>query len=422
MLRSGLLSFILLISSVVCLAQTAKHEKKLQKAKDLLEKNEVSKSLETLEELTEEAPGYGAAWDELSKLKMGIYYYRLSKQKEEKSIANFSIKNADGTASSLSKNDSLMQVMQLLMDELKPSKLAYNDMIKTMRTATLVCDDAESSAMLLRNFLVDPKVDTAVSEKAKELFSQAEEEFRNNNFGKAAELYQKAIDVQPDYFKASLYLGDSYYGMHNYLEAINYFKRAIERFPTMLEPRKYLSDAYSGEGLYKEAIEEGIKALCVYPDVNMLTKVRQLMYEHERKRTPGPIKRYVFPFGNERSAGEIYGDGKEDKKLKMLKKEAAHWEYYMAAGTNLKDNYTKEGINRTNQGQRYLEIACWEEMLKFSKAPELELARSMQAIGMLDCYVFITCFHQDFYPQFKDFASTNSEKIKLYFEKSGQSY
>jgi hypothetical protein len=308
------------------------------------------------------------------------------------------------------------------MDELKPSKLAYNDMIKTMRTATLVCDDAESSAMLLRNFLVDPKVDTAVSEKAKELFSQAEEEFRNNNFGKAAELYQKAIDVQPDYFKASLYLGDSYYGMHNYLEAINYFKRAIDRFPTMLEPRKYLSDAYSGEGLYKEAIEEGIKALCVYPDVNMLTKVRQLMYEHERKRTPGPIKRYVFPFGNERSAGEIYGDGKEDKKLKMLKKEAAHWEYYMAAGTNLKGNYTKEGINRTNQGQRYLEIACWEEMLKFSKAPELELARSMQAIGMLDCYVFITCFHQDFYPQFKDFASTNSEKIKLYFEKSGQSY
>jgi tetratricopeptide (TPR) repeat protein len=296
--------------------------------------------------------------------------------------------------------------------------MAYRSMINTMRNATLNCNNAESSSMLLRNFLVDPKVDTAVNDAAKEMFNQAEKQFQSNNFGKAAELYQKAIDIQPNYFKASLYLGDSYYAMKNYREAINYFKRSVESFPTMLEPRKYLSDAYNGEGLYNKAIEEGINALCIYPDQNMYIKVRDLIARHENKLLPRQLVRVVYPISKETSSGEIPGEFTDEEQSKLLKKQADYWEYYSAAGKNLKDKFDTKGINSSNNGERYLELACWKEMLKYSQAPELETARKMKALGMLDCYVFITCFHHDIYDQYHDFASLNKEKIKSYFEKA----
>ena len=39
----------------------------------------------------------------------------------------------------------------------------------------------------------------------------------------------------------------------------------------------------------------------------------------------------------------------------------------------------------------------------------------MNELGYLDCYVFITLFHQDIYGQFADFVSREPEKIRKYF-------
>ncbi|MEI8202030.1 MAG: hypothetical protein WCH34_03405 [Bacteroidota bacterium] len=59
----------------------------------------------------------------------------------------------------------------------------------------------------------------------------------------------------------------------------------------------------------------------------------------------------------------------------------------------------------------------WEQMLANSTDPSLEQARQMMKEGFLDCYVFINCFHIDFYDQFLDFVSKNKERIIDYFQK-----
>src|SRR5690606_35572773 len=112
-----------------------------------------------------------------------------------------------------------------------------------------------------------------VSSKAIKFFNKAEEEFKNKNYNKAGEYYQRAIEYQPDFYKALLYLGDTYYFMNNYIEAINKFKQCSEKYPHFLEPRKYLVDAYRKEGLYDKSYEEAIEAVLVYPDLSMFAKM-----------------------------------------------------------------------------------------------------------------------------------------------------
>ena len=39
----------------------------------------------------------------------------------------------------------------------------------------------------------------------------------------------------------------------------------------------------------------------------------------------------------------------------------------------------------------------------------------MQKMGYLDCYVFISLFHHDLYPAFKDFVLLHPDKVEKYF-------
>jgi hypothetical protein len=55
-------------------------------------------------------------------------------------------------------------------------------------------------------------------------------------------------------------------------------------------------------------------------------------------------------------------------------------------------------------------------MLGKASATEFETARQMQEKGFLDCYVFINCFHNDFYQQYKHFVANNREHINKYFD------
>jgi uncharacterized protein YjaG (DUF416 family) len=57
----------------------------------------------------------------------------------------------------------------------------------------------------------------------------------------------------------------------------------------------------------------------------------------------------------------------------------------------------------------------WEEMLRSETHKDLETAKQMQKLGYLDCYTFLTCFHDDFYQQYKHFVKNNKKKVRRYY-------
>jgi len=281
-----------------------------------------------------------------------------------------------------------------------------------MRQATLVSIDAARSSQWLRVFFIDPEVDTAVSKKALKYFNDAEKEFEAKNYASAAKLYKRAVDEQPDFYKASLYMGDAFYFMGNYTEAIKSFKAAVEKFPNLLEPRKYLTDAYSKEHLFDKALEEAIHTMSVYPDVSMYMKLDDAAYLNNKTLGMKWIPRGVFPNRIVPDSSDILYKDPNSKPA------TAPWTYYQAALASVKDYCNDKGVivkQNSLTESKYLEVYSWEQMLKNSSDPILDNAKQMQKDGYLDCYVLITCFHYDFYDQYTDFVSNNQKKIDEYY-------
>jgi tetratricopeptide (TPR) repeat protein len=408
-------TFYFLTASIV-FAQSNPIDKKMAKAHDLIDKGKIADADEYMVKLLEENPGYGAGWDYLCKIR--YKEYQDSKLSDNILGGNVTIttKNKDGKIEK-AENDSLAKMVMEMLNNVKPSKVAYNKYIYTMRKAILVSDDAFASSSRLRNYFIDKEIDTLVSKKALKYFNDAEEEFGKKNYDNAAKLYKRAIDEQPDFYKAFLYLGDCFYFTGNYVDAISSFKHATEKFPFLLEPRKYLIDSYVKQHLYSEALNESIYAMAVYPDQSIVIKLEDAAYQNNKKINFKWTPRNVFP--NKIIADSAKANLNEYKNPKEpIAKQP--WTFYQNALPLIKNFCDKQGlIIKPNSltKSKYLEIYSWEEMLKNSTDPILEEARKMQKDGYLDCYVMVTCYHFDFYDQYNDFVSKNRDKVIEYYKK-----
>lgn len=403
--------------SGVALSQTTQLDKKMQAVHDLVEKDKLDDASKELEQLLDENPTYGAGWDYLVKIRTEQYK---NSQVSEKVLGNISVstttKDKDGNDVPMD-NDSIAQNLKAFLSTFKPSIKAYNKYVYTLRLATLHARDAYYSSMYLRSIFVDQAVDTAVSKEALGYFQDAEEAFSKKDFTTAIKLYQRSIEAQPDFYKARLYIGDSYYAMQNYVEASKYFKEAIATQPNQLEPRKFLVDAYSHESLYADATREAIEALLVYPDCDLMLKLDDAAYLDNKKVAIQWTPRTIFPNTNKEPAETDINSYIPDS-TKMIPKEP--WTFYREAGDKIKPFCNDKGIvieSNSLTDTKYMEIYSWEYMLAHSQDASLQEAHKMQNAGFLDCYVMVTCFHFDFYDQYKDFASKNKERIREYFNR-----
>ncbi len=396
---------ILISGHIPLFAQDAKLDKKIKKAETYMADGKYEKAEEKLKKLTEANPQYGKAWDALTKSILLRY-----EQQKRKPALSYTITTTNKAGEEL-ENDSLTNVLADLLNGAMSGKLTLNRAKYTMRKALANCNDAYMTSIYLRNYMIDTPKDTAVDDKARSFYEEAEVEFQKKNYAEAAKLYQKALEIEPQYYQASLYLGDAYYYMEYFMQAAQKFEEAIEKFPNELEPRKYLVDALMEEGLYEKALEEAIKAVEVYPDLIVMVKLRNAAYASGKKINVKWTPRPVLP--NSLSAKTGYMASSADEAIYGK----APWGFYEDALAKVKDDCNELGIieQSSKTDERYLEVFSWVEMLKNSDAPELDEAREMQKRGFLDCYVLVTCFHYDFYDQYIDFVKANPGKVKSYF-------
>lgn len=381
----------------------------------LLDQKKYKDADESLEKLLTEYPDFGKGWDVLSRLRFKEY-------KDAKAMDGIfsqltvTTETKKGKEKDQAQADSISKALLKTLSQLSPSKLAYSKYLFTMRKALLSSDDAYDCSAKLRNLNVDVDVDTMVNKKALKYYADAEEEFGKKNYDNAAKLYKRALEEQPDFYKAGLYLADCFYFTQNYPAAAEAFKNASNRFPALLEPRKYLIDSYAKQKLYDKCISEAIACMSVYPDLSVVVKMDDAAYLLDKKFSFKWTPRAVFPNvmrDTTESAFNVFVP-KEERKV------PEPWTFYQASFEKIKPFCDQNGIvvqANSLTGARYMEVFGWEEMLRNSKDPLLDEARAMQKDGYLDCYVLVTCFHYDFYEQYLDFASKQKEKITAYYSK-----
>lgn len=395
-------------------AQSNPIDKKMEKAYNLIEKNKVKEAEEYVEKILIENPDYGPGWIYLSKIR--YKQYKDSKNMDTV-FGNMVITTKDSAGNEIKGNDSLAQRLSELLVTIKPSKKAYNKYIYTLRKATTLANDAYYCSQVLRNNFVDKEVDTAVNKKALNYFDDAEREFEKKNYHDASRLYKRALDLQPDFYKAALYMGDCFYFLGNYADAITSFKASVNRFPDALEPRKFLIDAYAKEHLYQKAVDESIEAICVYPDFAIqFAKFEDALFLNNQRLNIKWTPRDVLP--NKIDTVKIAEDVEEYIPVEKQKINDP-WNYYVQARNEIVKRCNDKGIIENTSALRpeYMEVLSWEYMLSKSNHPSLDHARNMQKEGYLDCYAMVTCFHFDFYDQFSHFATANQNRIREYFKK-----
>lgn len=382
-------------------------EKKFAKAGKLLDEGKPEDAEKILIELSDAYPYSPAVWNKLVQVQLKIYEDKVENDKLFKGLS-FSAKDSEGKDI---QNDTLLNTLKSVLGSFKPSDSYKSRIIYNCRKACCYTREAFYSAIIIRNFTVDEVVDKGVLDAAWKQFQLAEKEFMAKNYNGAAKYYKKAIDIDPTFYRAKLYLGDVYYHTKRYDLAIKSFKEAIETRPDLLEPRKYLVDALANSNAYEKAYEAAIEAIMIYPDNSMMMKLEEIAKLAEFPINQYWVSRDVFP--NKRK--EV---AKSEEDTPMQTSANSPWLQYKVANENVKEHVNNEGILSTNKitNQKYLEVYSWEYMLNNSDVKLFSFARKMEEMGFLDCYALVTNFHNDFYDQYKDFVTNNSDKIKKYYD------
>lgn len=368
-----------------------KESNTIEKSIKLYKEKKYEKAIDKLAPVLQAHKGNNKLWE----INIEIYYKKyLETYNSMSSLISFfketDINNEDGTKSKVTISSN--------------GNFGFDDFIYQCSKSTRLIDNIPTANLYLRNYLVDTPIDTAISLEAKAAFDSAEIEFEKRNLSTAIELYNKALEYEPNYYKASIYLGYCHWEDSRTSRAIEYFKEAIEKQPTLLEPRKYLTDAYIELEELDKALASCIEGIIVFPDSEMFQKARDICYKKGIKFNRQWMPRYLDlnEIGLDQSAVSI-----------------APWNFYREAKSKIEPFCDNNGFIIKKNGltkQHYMETYCWEYMLSNTKDQQFNFARKAMNSGYLDCFSLVSMYHISLHQQFKHLSKNNASKIKDYFD------
>ncbi len=106
-------------------------------------------------------------------------------------------------------------------------------------------------------FSNDAKVDEAIQ--------AAERAFEKHDFAQAIAFYQQALALDPRHYRATVYLGDTYFASGDYARALTWFDKAAELEPNKETAYRYAGDALAKLGRKEDALEQYLQAFISDP-------------------------------------------------------------------------------------------------------------------------------------------------------------
>jgi tetratricopeptide (TPR) repeat protein len=317
--------------------------------------------------------------------------------------------DADGdTVRKRTKKEKALQRQMKALNDLAqiPYEGYKQDFLLNARRATLdlFCNDSASG--YLREFMVDTlNPDWGIPEEVTELFEDGLFQLRQRNYPAAAKLLEQAVANHPEYFHARMRLADTYFFLNKDSSARKLLRQVIQDYPLRPEPFVRIAEHFYEVGRYEDGIAALIDAICIYPQQNYFARIHDMALKLGYTFDDHWIRREVFPLTTSKNYEEL------------IAVEKTPWWQYQSVKQDVFSYYDTLGKVRPNDKttERYLEIYAWKKMLERTGKDKFPFARAMDKIDYLDCYVFITLFHQDIYTQFADFAKFNKERIKKYF-------
>jgi tetratricopeptide (TPR) repeat protein len=344
------------------------YDKAIKKTRNYIDKNEQSSV---------------TAYEVLVEMEYVKYHYYANFFGNQKGIT----KNEDG--------GSKLNVMQ---------RYYFYNLINTCRISTIE-STSYTADMLLRTILIEKNPDTLVNQTAQSFFNTAEELFEKEEYQLAAMHYRKALKADPNFYQASLYLGDSYWAMKELDSAVVYFNQTKNQFPSTIEPRLFLINALMDNGLFYRARKESIEAISYYPGQDVKLKLQEVLRQENKYMNEHRFIRGFFP--NDMVAVE-----------QDMLSNVPFWSDYRKAKLEVESFCNDEGIieNNAKVKDQYLEVYSFRRMLEENQdnlPPYLKFADEMRKKGFLEPYVLVSMYHIDFFPQLQHYVLKKENRAKI---------
>lgn len=159
-------------------------------------------------------------------------------------------------------------------------------------------------------FLIGSMV--SFSQEAKRLLERGNEFFDKGEYEKAIEQYDKALELDPNYYQAQFNKGDALYRSEKYADAIQEFEKVTaEEIPDQVKSSAFhnIGNAQLNAEKYEEAVEAYKKSLRLNPE-DLQTR-RNLSYAQKQ----------LLQQKQQQDQQDQKGDDKDDKKEKENKNE-----------------------------------------------------------------------------------------------------
>lgn len=155
--------------------------------------------------------------------------------------------------------------------------------------------------------------DFSQHEEADRLIREGEEAFGRHDFPKARECYQRAAELEPTNYMATLWTGDAHFAARELEPACTWFRKAIALEPDNELAHRYLGDALEKLGRREEAMNEHIEALLCEPYQRVtrqhFTAELRAVAEAKGRRIPRFPALQVSTVGKETKLGIDPADG-----------------------------------------------------------------------------------------------------------------
>lgn len=386
--RKCLLSLVVaFIFSISAFAQYSASEiKTIEKAKAYYNKGKYDKAIESIKKVQATHFYDNDLWE----LRCAYEYDRYQAQLVA-DITNILKKAAKGST-------------QFDLDKLKSTQYR-SEMVGACSMSTLICPKQELASLILHEQFIEPSVDTAVSDEAKEAYNKASDDYTSGSYSAAIRSYEKAVKIDSNYYGATYRIAMCYYKDEKYEKAIPYFKKAIRIEPRMLDTHQNLVDAYMKMKSWQEAYNACVEGIIIYPDVRYFVKMEEICDKLGKTFNRHWMGReYIPSMINSTSQSTIAEEP---------------WSYYRQAKGKISEYCNDDGIVTKKiefTEQKYLESYSWEFMLKKTDSDEKEFgfARTVQKDGYLDCFTMVSMYHIAFAAQYEDFSKKNADRIRTY--------
>ena len=265
----------------------------------------------------------------------------------------------------------------------------------------------------------------AVHPPGYEWLQKAEVNFSSGDMAGALENYKKALEVNPQFYEAALFAGDTEYKMGHPAEAGTWFARAIAIDPDRETAYRYWGDTLEKAGSHEHAEEEFIAAIVAepYTRASRIGLAQWANVNHSRV-VPPPI---TLPAGASQSA-----DGKINITLPMSSKkddpegsmrmiyamQSALWQ-----GDEFKKHFPDEKqyrhslIEEAESIRSMLAVAREQKISANKLSTSTKLLMELDQNGMLECWILIDHPDQGIAQDYAGYRKDHRKLLEEYIAK-----